>query len=87
MAHHKSAEKRIRRNQRRYEVNHARKSRVRTYVKKVESAIAKGDKPRAQEALREAEPELSRAANKGVIHKNAVARKVSRLTQRVKTLG
>lgn len=87
MAHHKSAQIRIRRNERRYAVNHARKSRVRTFVKKVETALAKGDKDAAQTALREAEPELQRAAGKGAIHQNAAARKISRLNQRVKRLG
>jgi len=87
MAHHKSAQKRIRRNQRRYEINHARKSRVRTFIKKVEREIAKGDKTAAEAALARAAPELRRAANKGTIHPNAVARKVSRLHQRVKAIG
>jgi small subunit ribosomal protein S20 len=87
MAHHKSAQTRIRRNQRRYEINHARKSRIRTFVKQVELALAKGDKPAAQEALKQAEPELQRAVNKGVVHKNMAARKVSRLNHRVKALG
>jgi small subunit ribosomal protein S20 len=87
MAHHKSAKKRIRRNAKRYEINHARKSRVRTFVKKVESAIQRGDKPAAQEALKQAEPELARGVDKGVIHRNTMARKVSRLSQRVKALG
>jgi small subunit ribosomal protein S20 len=87
MAHHKSAKKRIRRNAKRYEINHARKSRVRTFVKKVESAIQRGDKPAAQEALKHAEPELARGVDKGVIHRNTMARKMSRLSQRVKALG
>mgnify|MGYP000704728957 CR=1 FL=1 len=87
MAHHKSAKTRIRRNGRRYAINHARKSRVRTFVKKVELAIQRGDKPGAQEALKQAEPELARGVDKGVIHKNTMARKVSRLSQRVKALG
>lgn len=87
MAHHKSAQKRIRRNQRRYEINHARKSRVRTFVKKVERAIQQGDKRAAEAALDQAAPELRRAVNKGAIHRNAADRKVSRLHQRVKALG
>jgi small subunit ribosomal protein S20 len=87
MAHHKSAQKRIRRNQRRYEINHARKSRIRTYVKKVEMALANRDPSEARAALRQAEPELQRAVRKGVLHQNAAARKISRLTQRVKALG
>jgi small subunit ribosomal protein S20 len=87
MAHHKSAEKRIRRNARRYSINHARKSRIRTFVKKVEAAIQRGDKPAAQAALKQAEPELARGVNKGVIHRNTKARKISRLNQRVKALA
>ena len=87
MAHHKSAEKRIRRNAKRYQINHARKSRMRTFVKKVESAIQRGDKAAAQEALKQAEPELARGVNKGVIHRNTKARKISRLNQRVKALA
>jgi small subunit ribosomal protein S20 len=87
MAHHKSAEKRIRRNAKRYQINHARKSRIRTFVKKVESAIQRGDKAAAQEALKQAEPELARGVNKGVIHRNTTARKISRLSQRVKALA
>lgn len=87
MAHHKSAEKRIRRNARRYQINHARKSRMRTFVKKVEAAIQRGDKTAAQEALKQAEPELARGVNKGVIHRNTKARKISRLNQRVKALA
>lgn len=87
MAHHKSAQKRIRRNGRRYAVNHARKSRIRTYVKRVETALASGNGEAAQQALREAVPELHRGVNKGVIHRNAAARKISRLTHRLKSLG
>ncbi len=87
MAHHKSAEKRIRRNARRYQINHARKSRMRTFVKKVEAAIQRGDKAAAQVALKQAEPELARGVNKGVIHRNTKARKISRLNQRVKALA
>ena len=87
MAHHKSAEKRIRRNAQRYSINHARKSRIRTFVKKVEIAIQRGDKAAAQAALQQAEPELARGVNKGVIHRNTKARKISRLNQRVKALA
>lgn len=87
MAHHKSAEKRIRRNAKRYQINHARKSRMRTFVKKVEAAIQRGDKAAAQAALKQAEPELARGVNKGVIHRNTKARKISRLSQRVKALA
>ncbi|RDD63086.1 30S ribosomal protein S20 [Ferruginivarius sediminum] len=87
MAHHKSAKKRIRRNGRRYEINHARKSRIRTFVKNVEAGIAKGDKDGAREALKMAEPELQRGARKGVIHRNTAARKISRLFHRINAMS
>ncbi len=87
MANTRSAKKAARQAARRTEINKARRSRMRTLVRKVEEAIAGGDKAAAQTALRAAEPELMRAAQKGVAHKNAAARKVSRLSQRVKTLG
>lgn len=86
MAQHKSAEKRIRRNARRQTVNIARKGRVRTAVRKVEEAIASGDAKAARDALRSAQPELQRGARKGVTSKKTVARKVSRLAKRIKTL-
>jgi small subunit ribosomal protein S20 len=86
MATHVSAEKRIRQTARRTAVNRARLSRLRTFVKKVETAIAAGDKEAARAALREAQPELQRGAQKGVMHKNTVARKLSRLSARVKAL-
>ncbi|MEE8227523.1 MAG: 30S ribosomal protein S20 [Kiloniellales bacterium] len=87
MAHHKSAKKRIRRNARSAERNHSRISRVRTFVKKVEAAIAGGDKPTAEAAFRAAQPELHRGVSKGVLHRNTAARKISRLSARVKALG
>jgi small subunit ribosomal protein S20 len=87
MAHHKSAKKRIRRNHRREEINGARIGRIRTFVKKVETAIANGDQAAANVALREAQPELQRGVSKGVLHKNTAARKISRLNQRIKALG
>ena len=87
MATHKSAEKRNRRAQRRTAINSARTSRIRTFVKKVETAIASGDKSAASAALKAAEPELMRGVSKGVVHKNAASRKVSRLAQRIKTLS
>ncbi|MGE0256392.1 MAG: 30S ribosomal protein S20 [Alphaproteobacteria bacterium] len=87
MAHHKSAKKRIRTNARRTTVNGARVGRVRTYVKKVEAAIAGGDKAAAAAALREAQPELQRGASRGVMHKRTAARKLSRLSARIKKLG
>ncbi|HWI29204.1 MAG TPA: 30S ribosomal protein S20 [Stellaceae bacterium] len=86
MATHVSAEKRIRQTARRTAVNRARLSRIRTFVKKVETAIASGDKEAARTALREAQPEMQRGAQKGVMHKNTVARKLSRLSARIKTL-
>ncbi|MGQ9368142.1 30S ribosomal protein S20 [Azospirillum sp. ST 5-10] len=86
MANHKSAEKRIRQTARRTDVNRARVSRIRSFVKKVETAILAGDKGAAQEALKEAQPELMRGASKGVLHRNTVARKISRLSARVKSL-
>jgi small subunit ribosomal protein S20 len=87
MATHKSAEKRNRRAQRRTTINSARTSRIRTFVKKVETAIAGGDKSAAAAALKVAEPELMRGVNKGVVHKNTASRKVSRLAARVKALS
>ena len=74
MAHHKSAKKRIRRNARREEINGARVSRIRTFVKKVELAITGGEKATAESALRAAQPELHRGVTKGVLHRNTVAR-------------
>jgi small subunit ribosomal protein S20 len=86
MATHKSAEKRLRQTEKRTAINRARKSRVRTFVKKVEAAISSGDKEAAQSALREAQPELHRAGSKGVLHKNTIARKLSRLATRINAL-
>ena len=87
MAHHKSAKKRIRRNDRRAAINRSRVSRIRTFVKKVEAAIQSGDKQSAQAAFKAAEPELQRGVTKGVLHKNTVSRKVSRLSARIKALA
>ncbi len=87
MANTASARKRIRQTERRTLRNQARRSRMRTFVKKVEAAIAGGDKTAAAEALRAAQPELQRAAGKGVIHSNTVARKLSRLSKRIKSLA
>ena len=87
MAHHKSAKKRIRRNARRTEVNRGRISRVRTFEKKVEIAIASGDKDAAGEALKAAQPEIHRGAAKGVLHRNTAARKLSRLSRRIKSMA
>ena len=86
MPHHKSAEKRLRQTETRTIVNRSRMSRVRTFVKKVETAIETGDKAAAQSAFREAQPELHRATTKGVMHRNTVARKLSRLAARINGL-
>ncbi|MGC8523060.1 MAG: 30S ribosomal protein S20 [Acidibrevibacterium sp.] len=87
MANTASARKRIRQTARRTERNRARKSRVRTFIRKVEAAIAGGDKEAAVTALRLAEPELQRAAGKGVLPKNTASRKISRLAARIKALA
>jgi small subunit ribosomal protein S20 len=87
MANTASARKRIRQIARRTERNRARKSRVRTFLRKVETAIAGGDKEVATAALRAAQPELQRAAGKGVLHRNTAARKLSRLSARIKALA
>jgi small subunit ribosomal protein S20 len=83
MANTPQAKKRIRRNNVRAEINGARVSRIRSFVKKVELAIAGGDKTAAAEALKQAQPELARGVARGVLHKNTVARKMSRLSKRV----
>lgn len=87
MANTASARKRIRQIERRTERNKSRMSRMRTFIKKVETAVASGDKDAATVALREAQPEMQRAAGKGVVHKNTISRKISRLSARVKSLG
>lgn len=87
MAHHQSAKKRIRQTARRTAVNRNRVSRIRTFVKKFDIAVASGDKAAAEAALREAMPELQRGVSRGVLHRNTVARKVSRMAARVKALG
>ncbi|WP_454887023.1 30S ribosomal protein S20 [Sphingomonas oryzagri] len=87
MANTPQAKKRIRRNDRRKVINGNRVSRIRTFVKKVEAAIASGDKNVATEALKAAQPEMQRGVSKGVLHKNTVARKFSRLTKAVAALG
>ena len=86
MAHHKSAMKRIRQTERRTEVNRGRTSRIRTFLKKVETALASGSKSAAEDALKEARPELMRGVSKGVVNMNTASRKMSRLTARVKAL-
>jgi small subunit ribosomal protein S20 len=87
MANHKSAKKRIIRNANRALINGARVSRIRTFVKKVDAAIVAGDADAAREALRAAQPELQRGVSRGVLHKNTVSRKISRLAARVKALA
>ncbi len=87
MANSPQAKKRARQNETRFAINKARRSRVRTYLRKVEEAIASGDKEAAAAALREAQPELMRGVSKGIFHKNTAARKMSRLSARVKALG
>ena len=87
MANSLQAKKRIRRNERRAAINKSRVSRIRTFVRKAEEAIAAGDAAKAKDAVRVAEGELMRGVSKGVMHKNTAARKVSRLTARVKALG
>ncbi|MCA3414838.1 MAG: 30S ribosomal protein S20 [Roseomonas sp.] len=87
MANNASARKRIRQTEKRTARNKARKSRVRSFLRKVEEAVKSGDKAAAQEAFRAAQPELQRAATKGVVHANTVARKLSRLSARVKSVS
>jgi small subunit ribosomal protein S20 len=87
MANTKSAKKAIRVIARRTEVNKSRRTRMRTFVGKVEDAIAAGDREKATAALKDAEPVIMRAAQKGIIHRNAASRKVSRLTDRLAKLG
>lgn len=87
MANTPQSKKRARQNERRHAVNKARRSRIRTFLRKVEEAIASGDQTVAAEALRVAQPEMARGVTKGVLHKNTVARKMSRLSSRVKALA
>ena len=87
MANTPQAKKRIRRNQRRTEINGDRVGRIRTFIKKVEAALAAGDKNTAATALQQAQPELARGVAKGVLHRNTASRKFARLTKRVATLA
>ena len=87
MAHHKSAIKRIRQTEHRTTVNRARRGRIRTFVKKVESAIESGNQQEAQLALKAAQPELMRGVSKGVLHQKTASRKMSRLAARIKALA
>ena len=87
MANTTSAKKMTRKIAKRTAINRSRRSRMRTFVRKVEEAIASGDRDAATAALRAAEPELMRAAQKGIVHKNTASRKVSRLASRIRTIG
>ncbi|WP_022702327.1 30S ribosomal protein S20 [Pseudorhodobacter ferrugineus] len=87
MANTTQSQKRARQSEARYDVNKARRSRIRTYLRKVEEAIAGGDQAVAAAALRAAQPELARGVSKGVLHKNTVSRKISRLAARVNALA
>ena len=87
MANTPQAKKRIRRNATRQTINHSRVSRIRTFIKAVESAIESGKKKEAAEALRMVQPEMSRGVARGVIHKNTASRKFSRLSKRVAALS
>ena len=87
MANTPQSKKRARQNERRLEINKARRSRIRTHLRRVEEAIASGEKDAAVEALKAAQPELMRGVTKGVFHKNTAARKISRLNARVKAIG
>lgn len=87
MANSPQAKKRVRQIARRTEVNTARRSRIKTFLRKVEEAIASGDAAAAKSALQAAQPEIMRGATKGVLHRNTASRKVSRLAARVKALS
>lgn len=87
MANSPQAKKRARQTERRTAVNKARRSRIRTYLRKVEEAIASGDQSVASDALKSAQPEVMRGVTKGVLHKNTASRKISRLSARVKALA
>jgi small subunit ribosomal protein S20 len=87
MANTAQSKKRARQSETRFDVNKMRRSRIRTFLRKVEEAIASGDSAAAKAALQAAQPELMRGVTKGVVHKNTAARKMSRLSSRVKSLG
>ena len=87
MANSPQAKKRVRQIARRTAVNQSRRSRIRSYLRKVEEAIASGDQAAAADALKTAQPEIMRGASKGILHKNTAARKVSRLNGRIKAMG
>lgn len=87
MANTPQSKKRTRQNEKRFAVNKSRRSRIRTFLRKVEEAIASGDQEAAVTALRNAQPELMRGVTKGVVHKNTASRKISRLSARVKAIA
>jgi len=87
MANSPQAKKRARQNETRFQINKARRSRIRTFLRKVEESISSGKKDEAAAALREVQPELMRGVTKGILHKNTVARKMSRLAARVKAIS
>lgn len=87
MAHHASAKKRIRQIEKRTRINRVRVQRIRTFIRRVERAIADGDAEQASEAFRAVQPELMRGVNKGVVHRNTASRKLSRLSARIKKLA
>jgi len=87
MANTPQAKKRARQNEARFQINKARRSRIRTFLRKAEEAIESGDKDAATAAVRALQPELMRGVTKGVFHKNTASRKMSRLSARVKALG
>jgi len=86
MANHKSSKKRILRNNKRNEINSNRISRIRTYIKKVETEISSENKVKADEAFKLAMPEIQRGVSKGLIHKNTASRKLSRLSNKIKSI-
>ncbi len=87
MANHASAKKRVRRNEKRTLINKTRLSRIRTFIKRVELAVSAGNAQEASEALQKAQPEIYRGVSKGLMHKNVAARKMSRLSKKIKALG
>ena len=87
MAHSRSARKRVRTAARRTEINRSRRSRVRTYIKKVEAALEAGDQAAARAALTEAQPEIMRGVTRGTMHQNTASRKISRLSAAVKRMA
>ena len=87
MANTPQSKKRARQNEKRQAVNKTRRTRIRTHLRKVEEAIASGDKDAAANALKSAQPEIMRGVTKGILHKNTAARKMSRLSARVKAIG